>query len=61
MLLASNKLSTPTPTSVICQGVRVETCKLRQQLAEAAKSLIQLLEEIQDDNKGRSDRPEPKE
>lgn len=61
MLLASNKISTPAPTSIICKGTRAETCQLRQQLTDAAKSLIKLLEEIQNDNKGSSDRPEHKE
>lgn len=61
MLLASNRISTPAPTSVICRGVREETEKLQSQLYESLRKLTNLIEEMQHDNTASCARPEPKE
>lgn len=61
MLCMANKLTPKDQTSILCRSFREETGQLKSKLADAAESLIRLLEEIQDDNKGRSDRPESKE
>lgn len=56
MLVASNRISQPAPTVVICRGAREEHQQLKQKLADATRTLIELLESMKHDNTASCDR-----